>query len=288
MSRQEWRQLGAHRPEDLVEERLQLHWAAQPLSAAAQAGIEHQPGDLHTNLGWEADSQALVTHAFPGGATAALDLVDFALHWRGADGATLASFELEGQTLGAAMGWMAEQLRPTVAALPEGPLSPREYEMPAHPVADGQLFSGGDRGRREELAHWYGNAAIALGETVRGNPASSDARVWPHHFDFGLLINYEPEKDPEVARSIGVGMSPGDASGITHPYYYVNPYPRPEVGELPGLVSGGYWEREAFVGALLTGATLIDLGENAEQSDRVRAFLSGAVEGCKRLRNRGN
>ena len=95
------------------EERLQLHWAAQTLSAVAHSAIERKPDD--------------------GGA---LVLSDFVLHWRAADGATLASFELEGKTLDAARGW-------------------------------------------------------------------------PHRFDIGLLISFDPAADPEEARSIGIGLSPG-------------------------------------------------------------------------------
>ena len=137
MSVRAWSELGIHRPSDLNEERLQLHWAAQPLSAAAQAAIERQPGDNHTNLGWDHAASAFVTRPFCGGHTAALTVVDFALQWRSPDGTTLASFEIEGKTLDEAFNWLTEQLRPTVNDLPDGPLSRREYDMPTHPVAEG-------------------------------------------------------------------------------------------------------------------------------------------------------
>ena len=283
MSARAWHELGSHRPTDLGEERLQLHWAAQALSAATHAAIERKPGDSHTNLGWDHDGDAFVTHPFPGGHVAALVLPDFALHWRADDGATLASFALEGKTLDAARAWLAELVRPTVDRLPEGPAPLRDYDMPPHPIAEGEPFTGGDRGRRVELAHWYANSDLALSEVANTNPGSSDVRTWPHHFDIGLLINFDPAADPEEARSIGVGLSPGDETSSPQPYYYVNPYPRPRDAELPSLPHGGRWEQESFLGAMLTGDALLDGGDPAGQRERVRTFLRAAIEASQKL-----
>lgn len=272
-----WHELGACGPSELNEERLQLHWAAQPLGAAAHAAIERQPDDSHASLGWDRDASAFVTRPFAGGHVAALDLPGFALQWRAEDGTTLASFELKGNTVDAAIGWLSKHVQPAA-----GSVTLRDYEMPAHPVADGQPFSGGEPDRRSELAHWFANADIALKETAKANAGSSEIRNWPHHFDSGLLINLEPDKDPEQARSIGVGLSPGDGD-TPQPYYYVNPYPRPQKQDLPVLPGGGRWEQELFFGAVLTGDALIDGGDAAGQQKRVRSFLATAIEACRGL-----
>jgi hypothetical protein len=277
-----WHELGLIGASDLNEERLQLHWAAQPLSAAAHAAIERLPDDSHANLGWDHDAGAFVTREFPGGHVAALDVLGFALQWRAPDGTTIARFELKGNTLEATIGWLQKHLEAAVGALTGGSLELRDYDMPAHPVADGQPFNGGDRDRRAELAHWFATADIALTETEKANEGSSEVRTWPHHFDTGLLINLEPDKDPDEARSIGVGLSPGD-SATPQPYYYVNPYPRPQATDLPDLPSGGRWEQELFFGAVLTGDALLEGGDPSGQHERVRVFLATAVDASRKL-----
>ena len=273
--------LGSQPPTELFEERLQLHWAAQALSAVTHAVFKPQPGDHHTSLGWDSDAHAFTTHAFPGGHHASLVVPEFALRWRAPNGTTLERFPLEGQTLETARLWITDLTRPTADGLPAGPVPQRDYDMPGHAVADGKPFSGGDPARRAELANWYANADLALAR-IAADPASSDVRTWPHHFDMGLLITLDPDKDPEDARSIGVGMSPGDDK-IPQPYYYVNPYPAQKDKPLPDLPSGGRWEKEAFFGALLTGEGLIDGGATPDQSDRLRAFLDSAVEAARAL-----
>ena len=50
-------------PNQLTDTRLQLHWAIQLLTAAADATLEHAEDDSHSNLGWDADQGTLVTRS---------------------------------------------------------------------------------------------------------------------------------------------------------------------------------------------------------------------------------
>ena len=275
-----WTELGSFAPTDFVEERLQAHWAVQPLSAAANIAIKAQPGDAHTNLGWDREHTGFTTNAFAGAHVAGLSLADLAIHWDVLGVTKWSPLVLEGKTLDEARSWLTEHVRSVVPDLPDGPVPLRDYEMPDHPIAAGRPFAGSDPARRLELARWFMTADEALSETARAHAMSSDVRTWPHHFDIGLLINYEPDADPEQARSIGVGMSPGDAS-IPQPYYYVNPYPRPDVNELPELPGGGYWEQTLFFGALLTGEALLGGGDPAGRRGRVLDFLANAIDACR-------
>jgi hypothetical protein len=274
MMKREWKKLGAVPPTDFVEERLQLHWACQPLSSAAQAAMVPLPGDSHTNLGWDHERGALTTQPFPSGHVAELRMAEFTLHWCDAKGVSLDLFALEGETLEAANGWLAEKF-------PDVALKRRDYEMPEHPVMGGEPFTGGARAKREELASWFATADIALTEVALATPGASSVRTWPHHFDSGSLIVFEPDKDPEEALSIGIGMSPGDPL-TAQPYYYVIPYPRPKDQETPSFPSGGVWERDRFYGAMLTGEALLGSGEAAGQEGQVRSFLAAAINECAR------
>ena len=66
--------------------------------------------------------------------------------------------------------------------------------------------------------------------------------------------------DPETARGVGLGLSPGDGN-YNQPYFYINPWPRLDVSDLPDIPPPGHWHTEGFVGAVATG------GEILSQSD---------------------
>jgi hypothetical protein len=59
---------------ELRDARVQLHWAAQVLSAAADGWLPPQPDDSHTNMAWLAEPGALVGNAMPSGLRLALAL----------------------------------------------------------------------------------------------------------------------------------------------------------------------------------------------------------------------
>ena len=80
--------------------------------------------------------------------------------------------------------------------------------------------------------------------------------------------------DPEEARSVGVGMTPGDG-GYPEPYFYVTPWPYPNPEVLPRLATGS-WHTEGWTGAVLTGTEALA----GEVEERTRAFLAEAVEAC--------
>jgi hypothetical protein len=106
-------------------------------------------------------------------------------------------------------------------------------------------------------------------------PGASEVRCWPHHFDVGALVSLETQPDGSLAKSIGLGLSPGDES-YPEPYWYVSPWPYPAPSKLPALESGGRWHTEGFAAAILTGSELLS-GPHDSQSERVQSFLDSAV-----------
>jgi hypothetical protein len=80
-------------------------------------------------------------------------------------------------------------------------------------------------------------------------------------------------------RTIGVGMSPGDA-GYRQPYFYVLPSPAP-AGSLPALKGGGTWNRKGWTGAVLTASKLAAANTPEGQVETLADFLKHAVEACR-------
>ena len=139
------------------------------------------------------------------------------------------------------------------------------YEAPERPGADPPGL--------EALARWYGAAAEVL-EELRSKhsalrPGPGPVRLWPHHFDIAVLVGLD-EDGGESARSIGVGVSPGDGY-YAQPYAYVSPYPAPKPPRLPALPPAGRWHTRDFFAAVATADDLL------AQADP-RAALVGVID----------
>ncbi len=245
-----WQVLGSVAPRELVPARVELHWAAQVLGAAADGYVEPAPDDSHTAMAWQAG-------VLVGKAGVSLDVVAFELVIGNA------KLALDGKTLADAMAWTDARLAGVVAL--RG-LHARSYEMPDHPVAKGAAFARAPiADGLAELARYYGNAAELL--VVRLGP-HAPCSVWPHHFDLGGEIRLGDN------REVDVGLSPGD-SRYAEPYLYVTPYPIPTGATLPPLVAGGHWSTH-FTGAVLTNLVLA--GEAG-----ARQFLDAAIAASRVL-----
>jgi hypothetical protein len=110
----------------------------------------------------------------------------------------------------------------------------------------------------------------------------SEVRVWPHHFDAGLLRVVASDAQGNATQTIGAGLSPGDDQ-YAEPYWYVSPWPYPERADaLPPLSAGGHWHTSGFTAAILTGSGLL-AGDPATQVERVAAFLDDAVAASRRV-----
>ena len=131
------------------------------------------------------------------------------------------------------------------------------------------------------MAPGYGGADFLLRELESAASGASEVRCWPHHFDLATLITLSGSG--EEARTVGVGLSPGDDS-YREPYYYVTPWPYPRGRLLPELPAGR-WHTEGWVGAILRGSDLAaaPAGRPAGQVEMARGFLRAAVQASQAL-----
>ena len=123
------------------------------------------------------------------------------------------------------------------------------------------------------LGAWFGAAAVAL-ETIAqkfSHHAVRDVQVrcWPHHFDIAALLALEAG-DPETARSIGVGLSPGDES-YAEPYIYCTPWPTPSA--LPQAPAEMTWHTEGFTSLICPASRLSQGADISSIFDRAVACL---------------
>jgi hypothetical protein len=258
----------------LVEARVALHWAVQLASAAGTTLADAEDDFGHTTLTWLYGPSALAGVALPSGRRAALRVRELVLAVFGSAGDTLAELDLRGKTIGEGIDWLGSTLGAEVAR----PV----HVLPVHPVEAGAPFAAPPDAALDAIARWFGNAARLLGTLSGSEWDASPVRCWPHHFDIATLIALDAgSADPERARSIGVGMTPGDA-GVPSPYFYVTPWPYPSTDALPALEGGGRWNTKGWVGALLRAEDLV-AGPAAAQHGQITVFIRSAVDAEKRL-----
>lgn len=275
-----WVRLGAVAPSELEAARLELHWGVQPVGMVGVQLVEPAADHSHGSLEWLDETGALAGQPLAHGARVALQVASQELLILNAASEVSDRLELRSHTLAAVTAWVHDRLlqRGETARQAEwAPLAP--VGLPEAPVGRGAPFGPAGEAH-EELARWFGNAAGLLRYLANREPGASPVRGWPHHFDLATLIAFDSDAPPEEARSVGLGLSPGDGS-IAGPYLYVLPWPAPEPDQRPPLDGGGVWVTEGWVGGALAGSDLVGLGEAGEQADAAMAFFESGLAGSK-------
>ena len=278
-----WRQLGSCDPASLTEARLQCHHAAQLLTRVARGYVPAKPDDSHTNLGWDHSQDTFLSRPTePGGFQLGLRLEDLRLSLLGPGGELEADWALSGRTLREASEWVAGQL--DSKGLDSGSFDePLHFDIPHHPVADGQAFSVDEGPAFAELSRYYANAASLIVKVAKAQPGSSEVRCWPHHFDIATLITLRGPG--ESATTIGFGMSPGDSS-YGQPYFYISPWPAPESSQLPALDAGAHWHTEGFTGAIVVGEDLARQASSEGQGSWLESLAVSVIADLRSLATR--
>jgi hypothetical protein len=260
----DWSTLRAPAPAALVAARELGHRAAQWPARAARANLAPVSDDSHTSLSWDAGRAALLSQPLPGGARVGLRVATLELLFVRAE--TADTFALAGKTHAEVGAWLD-------AMLAQAGLRPASGARLPYDVPTADPGKAAESSRLAALGRWYAAAAELLeaqrGKYRRFNPGPGPVRCWPHHFDIAILVGLE-KGDAESARSIGIGVSPGDAY-YAEPYAYVSPYPRPETAGLPPLPPPGRWHTEDFFAAVATATDVVAL-------DDPRAGLTAIID----------
>jgi hypothetical protein len=268
----EWQRLGALAPGALGAARESLHHAVQIVAAAGETFVAHRDDISHTALVWLEGHAALAGQELAGRwpCRLAVRVRDLTLLVVDRQGAPHAELLLEERSPTEASIWAADALRDYTHGEHVHALVHPGFEIPGRVTRFAAPADG-----LAELARWYANADLELQALALRTPGSGPVLCWPHHFDLATRVSLAPP------RTVGVGLSPGDA-GIPEPYVYVTHSPPRASCALPPLDAGA-WNTAGWLGAVLRGGDLVAAGDARAQQTLWRRFVTSAVDASRRL-----
>jgi len=191
-----------------------MHRAAQYLATVAKSFIHAKEDDSHTNLGWNPEDGSLRTHPIDENSLCfVLHYPSFSLGWEDSSG-QLDVLALNNMTHQEVLHW----IQATASKLGLGNYAfDLHYELPFDALTPvyRYVMPTSEEIQRLIKIRGLGNAAILGAAKQLGMNLSP--RIWPHHFDTGILIQLE------TPRAIGVGMGVPDKL-VDDFYFYVSGY----------------------------------------------------------------
>ena len=266
-------QLRSVMPGELEAVRVMTHRAVQHLGRAASANLPEQADGSHSSFHWDSSELAFLSQPMDG-KIVGLSTAPLTLFVRDDDrrSAELALMAMSDQDVGL---WLDKVLIDSGLTMASNYVQP--FELPTDVVAMERYEDLQDDRHFVALTAWFDMAAKTLNDFAGAhaylNPGPSPVRCWPHHFDIATYVALEAG-DPETARGVGVGLSPGD-DGYGEPYFYINPWPRLETDHLPDAVTPGHWHIQGYVGLIATATELLTTGDvlAASESFITQAFI---------------
>lgn len=159
------------------------------------------------------------------------------------------------------------------------------FEIPDHPVANGEVFPEIDPLVHHELVHYRNNAHWILNEVAGLYRDASPVRTWPHHFDTGSVLTMERDADGKPTKTIGIGWAIPDDK-FDEPYFYVNHWVKdgdPDYSEVPELEGSGEWLTGDWTGAILLTDRVVRQKKAPDQQQEVLQFFRSAIRATKEL-----
>jgi hypothetical protein len=152
------------------------------------------------------------------------------------------------------------------------------YELPASVVQKGHPFEKQNGEALSSLQEFYAMTSKTLQSVFGKIATASEIRCWPHHYDLATLVTIVAHEDPEEAKTIGFGFSPGDG-GYDEPYFYLTPWPYPATEQLYKLTPPAFWNTEGWTGGVLKASDL----NNANAESTILAFFENGYHKLKEI-----
>jgi len=220
-----------------------IHYKAQYLAALNNSFLPWKPDDSQSNLIWNTKNKSLVSRPVGDGSTLEFSYFNFVFIYHGQGFS--AELNLANKKHDEIIAWIKTQLKRD--QLQESNFGMNfTYSMPIF-HAEIEKWDANHTRLVRLLADWRSMSQINLEKMAAFYSQHSEIRVWPHHFDTGMLI------DCGNAYEDGVGLGYAMKDNLSQtPYYYVYAWSKKtlDLSNLPKL-NQGHWHINDWKGAIL-------------------------------------
>lgn len=268
----DWTRILGHDPAALAAALRETHHAIHLVAAAGEAFAPHRADGSHRAMTWEHETRRFVGEPFEGAYPFRISLApgDLRLALLERSGEALGDLTLPGRSLAEAYEWLGKAAT-VYLGRPFGVVPPPDFAIEGHAV-NGRRFAETTDADRSAVASLFEVSAGLLESLAERLGAAAAVRCWAHDFDLSIRLP-APAEGGVPAQSVGVGMA--SAGGDDPWYWYVDAWPRLEVGGLPPLTGPGRWHQAAWTGAILHAHEVSGMDGGAPAG--VQAFLDEAV-----------
>lgn len=253
---------------------LVLQHAVQFIAVSGKYLLEEKADDSHTNMSWDSKTEMFYGGSIDSRARVGLHVPSLSLKVSGPTGIELASFSLIGKTKEEGLIWLQQALQLKQINTTNLKLN-MHYEIPSHPTDENKPFPKVDANILNELSNHRTIADQLCSDVFSQHSHASSTRTWPHHFDHGVYVPLEFDKDGNAIRSFSVGYAVAD-SLINEPYFYVTQWEKDtevDYTNAPKL-KYGKWLPEKLNGAALSVSDILKM---SDQEKGINGFLDKTV-----------
>ncbi len=267
-----WQELSTYDITLLKKARLNLHFAIQPLASVADQLAVKEDDFSHTSLSYFPKLSSFLSAPLTSqGLRASLHLEDLELSLTSKDLQQLAKKKILDLRLEEIFIWLKDSL--VAQSVDVQTLDFLSYpDFPESPLKNSAAFEivkDDEYNYLEIFNTLYANTFFILSDFFEKKRIKTSIRIWPHHFDMAILINLEEKYHQREKASIGIGFSPGDTY-YEEPYWYLSPWPYPEISALPSLPTSSHWHTDGFTASILT---LTNLLNSSNQTTEIKNFI---------------
>lgn len=274
-----WHNLESFPKKDLNQAVKVCHQSSQLVAIAGKYLIPPKRDDSHTSMLYKKGLSLLLGEKISGRQTirVALDIRNLKLMILTDKLEMLAELNLKSQRMEKGFDFLKAELNSLGVDTSEMNFR-MHYTFPYKNLLQTEIEMFSEEAFRQH-ALLRGNAELIL-HFFSGIFMNSDKiRVWPHHFDTGIILYKRKNSSGKLNGTIGAGFSIADKM-IDQPYFYINYWTEkaiPKSFKSPEL-KHGQWGKDGWKGASLKIKDIYKYSETEEQVGIVSKFFSTCID----------
>jgi hypothetical protein len=256
----------------------QQHHAVQFIATVGRHLISQQSDDSNTNMEFRKTDHTFLGNRLENGIRVGLNPIALILFIEDENGVVLKEIPLIEKN----KNLIFEQLKEGLADLNidvQHLKNELHYELPKHPLDNGEHFKISDQKYLKEATFCRFNAQSVMNEINDFFQNAAEIRIWPHHFDTGTYMPIASNKIGKMTRSIGFGWAIPDQN-ITEPYFYINYWSEGETLDFKKLPPPNYgsWINSGWQGGILSHSQMLDADGIEAQYIKVKTFFDSGID----------